>query len=157
MYNLVMNNRILIDFLKGIAPNKHGRTIYDICNYTDEQIESVHNYIQWLFPIREMSEQVMGSPYLDNEDEIKIIKEDLDIQENLIKSLMRMQIFYRDNDFWLQPNDHNHLRITRILKSITFLSSKENTIEFYDFIMRRVKEFQPVTEESLEFWKTAIK
>ncbi len=151
-----MENSLLINFLKGIGKDKHGRMIEEIWNYSDEQIEAVHNYIQWIFPTKEMSENVMGSPYLDNEETVNAIKIDLDIQENLVTSLMRTQNFYRDNDFWLQPNDHNHLRITRILKSITLLSSKENAIEFYDFIMLRVKEFQPVTEESLEYWKSAI-
>lgn len=150
-----MENNLLLDFLKGAGKDKHGRTIEEIWNYTDEQIESVHNYIQWLFPLREMSENVMGAPYLEDEEVIKSIQGDLDIQENFVKSLMRMQNFYRDNDFWLQPNDHNHLRITRILKSTALLSSKENAKEFYDFIMRRVREFQPVTEESLMYWKQA--
>lgn len=151
-----MENNQLLDFLKGTGKDKHGRSIEEIWNYADEQLESVHNYIQWIFPIREMSENVMGSPFLDNEEDIQKIRGDLDIQENFVRSLMRMQNFYRDNDFWLQPNDHNHLRITRILKSTVLLSSKENAKEFYDFIIRRVKEFQPVTEESLNYWESAI-
>lgn len=151
-----MGNNLLLGFLKGTGKDRHGRTIEEIWNYTDEQIESVHNYIQWLFPLREMSENVMGSPYLETDEEIKKIREDSDTQENFVKSLMRMQNFYRDNDFWLQPNDHNHLRITRILKSTALLSSKENAREFYDFIMWRVREFQPVTEESLDYWENSI-
>jgi len=150
-----MNNKILLDFLEGTGKDKHGRTIYEIWNFTDDQLESVHNYIQWLFPLREMSDNVMGSPFLDNEEDIQNIRQHQTIQENLITSLMRMQNFYRDNDFWLQPNDHNHLRITRILKSTALLSSKENAKEFYDFVMGRVGEFQPVTDESLDYWLKA--
>ena len=146
----------ITNFLKGTGTDKQGRTLQDIWNFTDEQLESTHNYIQLLFPLKEMSDNVMGAPFLDDEDVIKFIREDLDIQENFVTSLMRMQNFYRDNDFWLQPNDHNHLRITRILKSTSLLSSTENAKEFYDFIMLRVKEFQPVTEESLGYWKCAI-
>lgn len=151
-----MTNKTLIDFLKGAGPDKHGRTIYDIWNYSDEKLESVHNYIQWLFPLPEPSEQVLGSPYLENEEEIKVINADLEIQENIIKSLLRMEEFYRENDFWLQPNDHNHMRITRIIKSVGLLSSKENAKDFYTFIMNRVEKFKPVTEESLDFWEKAI-
>lgn len=150
-----MDNSQLISFLKGAHPDKYGRTLYDIWNYTDEQLEEIHNYIQWLFPLNEMSEQVMGSPYLDNEEEIQTIRKDLDIQENLIKSLMRMQNFYRDNDFWLQPDDHNHLRITRIIKSIKLLNSKDNANEFYKFILDRVSNYKPVTDESFAYWKQA--
>jgi len=64
-----------------------------------------------------------------------------------------MQEFYRDNDIWLQPNDHNHLRITRIIKSIKLLNTIDNAKEFYDFIIDRVNNFKPVTDESLEFWQ----
>jgi hypothetical protein len=148
-----MYNIELIDFLKGERINKHGRTYQDILNFTDEELESVHNYIQWIFPIREMSENVMGSPYLDNEEEIQFLRNDVQVQENLLKALVRMQDFYRDNDFWLQPNDHNHLRITRIIKSIKLLNTKENAKEFYDFIIDRVANFKPVSDESLNFWK----
>ena len=113
-----MNNSQIVDFLKNTGKDKHGRTHQDILNFSDEQLESVHNYIQWIFPIREMSENVMGSPYLENEEEIELLRKDHHVQENMIKALVRMEDFYRDNDFWLQPNDHNHLRITRIIKSI---------------------------------------
>lgn len=150
------NNLTLINFLRGTGPDKYGRTIYDIWNFSDEQLESVHNYIQWIFPLTEPSEQVLGSPYLENEEDIKVIRDDLDIQDNFIKSLLRMEEFYKDNDSWLQPNDHNHMRISRILKSTRLLSNPQNTKDFYDFIMLRVKSFKPVTDESLEFWKKAI-
>lgn len=150
-----MKNDILINFLQGIGKDRHDRTYQDILNYSDEQLETLHNYIQWIFPIREMSESVMGSPYLDNDEEIEFLRNDLQVQENLLKGLLRMQEFYRDNDFWLQPNDHNHLRISRIIKSIKLLNDKDNAKEFYDFITDRVCNFKPVTDESLEYWRLA--
>jgi hypothetical protein len=67
-----------------------------------------------------------------------------------------MHRFYQDNDFWLKQNHHNHLRITRILKSVSILNSRENAQEFYDFILRRVENALPVTRESLEFWRKSI-
>ncbi len=150
-----MENKHLLDFLKGTGRDKHGRTHQDILNFSDEQLESVHNYIQWIFPIREMSENVMGSPYLESEEEIETLRSDHQVQENMIKALVRMEDFYRDNDFWLQPNDHNHLRITRIIKSIKLLNSKDNASEFYKFILDRVSNYKPVTDESLAYWKQA--
>jgi len=69
-----MLNNILINFLQGKGKDRHGRTHQDILNFSDEQLETVHNYIQWIFPIREMSENVMGSPYLDNDEEIQFLR-----------------------------------------------------------------------------------
>ena len=95
------------------------------------------------------------SRYSENEEEIELLRKDHHVQENMIKALVRMEDFYRDNDFWLQPNDHNHLRITRIIKSIKLLNSPDNAKEFYEFILDRVNKFKPVTEESLRFWINA--
>jgi len=146
----------ILEFLEGTGKDSQGRTLGEILNFSDEQLETTHNYIQWLFPLVEMSDQVLGSPYLDNEDEISAIEESDIAQENLVKALVRMENFYRDNDFWLQPNDHNHLRITRIIKSIKLLNVSDNAEEFYQFILDRVNNYKPVTEESLRYWSEAI-
>lgn len=41
----------ITNFLKGTGKDKQGRTLQDIWNFSDEQLESTHNYIQWLFPL----------------------------------------------------------------------------------------------------------
>jgi len=151
-----MQNETLIEFLRGTGPDSHGRYHADILKFSDKELEETHDYIQWLFPLRDESAAVPGSPFLESEDVVRVIREDEDIQENLVMALVRMHRFYENNDFWLRQGDHNHLRITRILKSISLLSSKENAVDFYDFIMRRVRDAQPVTAESLEYWKKSI-
>lgn len=154
--NQHMPNEALVNFLRGMGSDSHGRYHSDILKFSDKELEDTHDYIQWLFPLREPSDAVPGSPFLENEDTVRVIREDEDIQENLVMALVRMHRFYENNDFWLRQGDHNHLRITRILKSISLLSSKENAVDFYDFIMRRVRDAQPVTAESLEYWKKSI-
>lgn len=146
----------LQSFLRGDGPDHRGRTHDDILKFTDEQLESEHDYIQWLFPLREPSAAVPESPFLENEEIIQLLKNDEEVQESMVTALVRMHSFYQENDHWLKQNDHNHLRITRILKSVSLLNSKENAQEFYDFIIRRVESAQPVTEESLEFWRKSI-
>ncbi|NTW30310.1 MAG: hypothetical protein HGA33_03460, partial [Candidatus Moranbacteria bacterium] len=59
-------------------------------------------------------------------------------------------------DHWLTQDNHNHLRITRILKSVLLLSSREDAKDFYDFVMGRVWDAMPVSEESLEYWKRSL-
>lgn len=151
-----MHDKALIRFLQGTGLDSHGRSHSDILKFSDEELEDVHDYIQWLFPLREASEAVPGSPFLESEETIQILRNNEDVQESMVTALVRMHRFYRDNDFWLKQNDHNHLRITRILKSVSLLNSQENAQEFYDFIMRRVESAQPVTAESLEFWRKSI-
>jgi ADP-ribosylglycohydrolase len=151
-----MQNEELVDFLRGTGLDSHGRYHADILKFSDEELEETHDYIQWLFPLREESRAVPGSPHIESDEAVRILRGDEDVQENIVNALVRMERFYRDNDFWLSQNDHNHLRITRILKSVSLLSSKENARDFYDFIMRKVEAAKPVTEESLEYWKRSI-
>ena len=151
-----MYEEALTHFLQGTGQDSHGRYHSDILKFSDEELEDVHDYIQWLFPLREESKAVPGSPFLENEEIIQILRNDEEVQENIVTALARMHSYYQDNDFWLKQNDHNHLRITRILKSVSLLNSQENAREFYDFIMRRVENAHPVTLESLEFWRKSI-
>lgn len=151
------NDEVIINFLKGTGPDSRGRLHADILKFTDEQLESEHDYIQWLFPLREESAAVPGSPFLESEETIQILRNDETVQESMVTALVRMHSFYQENDHWLKQNDHNHLRITRILKSVSLLNSRKNAQEFYDFILRRIESAQPVTQESLDFWKKALK
>ena len=147
-------SRIVL-FLRGEAKNSDGKTIHDICKFTTQELEETHDYIQWLFPLVEWSEMVPGSPYLEPED-IEMIKSDELIQENILQSLSLMHHFYETNDHWLQKGDHNHYRISRIIRSVVLLNKKENAEEFYQAILDRVEEKMPVTFESLEYWKDGL-
>lgn len=151
-----MHNETLVQFLRGTGPDSHGRFYNDILKFSDEELEDGHDYIQWLFPLREKSEMVPGSPFLESEEIVQILKKDEDVQESMAKALVRMRCSYRDNNSWFKQNGHNHLRIRHILKSVSLLNSQENALEFYDFIIERVEVAQPVTAESLEFWRKSI-
>ncbi len=151
-----MQNETLIEFLRGTGPDSHGRYHADILKFSDKELEETHDYIQWLFPLREESKAVPGSPHIESDETVRMLREDEDVQENMVNALVRMERFYRDNDFWLRQNDHNHLRITRILKSVSLLCSNEDAREFHVFILERVAAAQPVTEESLGYWKESV-
>lgn len=151
-----MHDEAIIRFLRGEGKDGDGRYFSDVMSFSDELLEESHDYIQWLFPLREESHAVPGSPFIEHDETIRMIREDEDIQENIVNALLLMERFYRGNDHWLRKDDHNHLRITRILRSVTLLSTEENARDFYDFIMRRVDNAKPVSDESLEYWKTQI-
>jgi hypothetical protein len=67
-----------------------------------------------------------------------------------------MHNFYDKRSDWLTPGNHNHYRISRILKSIKLLNTKENSKEFHNFILNKVKQAMPVTFETLEIWSSVI-
>jgi hypothetical protein len=152
--NISLSERI-ISFLRGEGVDEEGRTINDIWQFSNDKLEYTHNYIQWLFPLLDWSEMVPGAPFIEESD-VEVIRNDETIQDNFIHSLAIMQRFYTNNDEWLNKGDHNHYRITRIIKSISLLNSKENAEEFYRIILDKVEEKMPVTFESLEYWKEAM-
>ncbi len=151
-----MRGEALIQFFRGTGPDGQGRLHADILKFSDEELEETHDYIQWLFPLREPSMAVPRSPYVEDEAVVQMLREDETVQKNIALALARMKQFYTDSDHWLQQGDHNHLRITRILKSVSLLGSQEQAHDFYNFIMQRVKEVQPVSEESLNYWRRSI-
>jgi hypothetical protein len=67
-----------------------------------------------------------------------------------------MAAFYRATHDWLMPNDHNHRRITRIIRSLRLLQGDEAADAFRDAILARVQETRaPVSARSLGYWATA--
>ncbi len=151
-----MHEESLIKFLQGAGPDSQGRTHADLLNFSDEELEEVHDYIQWLFPLREKSMAVPGAPVVESDEMAELLRNDTDVRANMLLALERMKRFYTDNDLWLAQGDHNHLRITRILKSLCLLGLRDDAIKFHHFILQRVESAQPVSQESLAYWQKGI-
>lgn len=43
--------QLAVNFLQGKIPDHRGRTVDDYLNFTEEQMENDHEWIQWAFPI----------------------------------------------------------------------------------------------------------
>src|SRR6202034_1792343 len=119
----------IIGFYSGTEPDHRGRYLHEIQKWTDDQLESVHDFIQWLFPLPERSGANPVAPVLD-ENAIQTFRNSAQMKERLRRAFLRMLTFYgltwteariaRAPDFakhaenWLWPGNHNHLRITRM-------------------------------------------
>lgn len=68
----------------------------------------------------------------------------------------RMTGFYRTTQAWLAPTDHNHLRITRIIRSLRLLRGDQEANGFRDAILARVEATRaPISTLSRGYWLTA--
>ncbi len=56
----------LIRFFRNEVPDFEGRMFEDILKYTSDDIEYQHNYIQWIFPTKEMNQYNFKAPTIDN-------------------------------------------------------------------------------------------
>ena len=163
-------------FYLGEEPDTFGRMIDEILSYSDEQLEGVHNYIQWLFPLGEKSAFNASAPLL-TADDIVAFKNDSKLRKKLLNSFGRLLRFYgfmfaidcsigileRSKSFeqrsrnWLAPRNHNFLRITRILKSLTLLGCSEYAVVFLRSLEEVYKvHFRIIGEETLTYWRNAV-
>ena len=83
----------LVQFYAGAAADARGRMIAVLWSWDDERLESVHEYIQWLFPLPEPSRFNDGAPLLTRAD-IAAFAARAELRDNLRRSLGRMLAFY---------------------------------------------------------------
>lgn len=131
----------IVRFYRLEGTDDRGRTLDSIWKWDHRHLEEVHDYIQWLFPLREKSPFNPAAPVLTDHT-IEAFRRDDILQERLKRSLEVMLRFYglrlgllaneaieiiRGSDFeargrnWLARDNHNHLRLTRMLTSIRLL------------------------------------
>lgn len=143
-------------FLSGVGRDARGRQLEDILAFSDRELESRHDFIQWLFPLDTPSAAVPGSPVLSRGD-IEAIRACEPCKRNLRRSAERMARFYAENDHWLVPSDHNHLRITRIIRSLRLLVGRPEAEQFFSSIMARVRNSDTVVSKtSQRYWREAL-
>ena len=58
----------VVDFYLGTRPDTEGRFLKDLWSWSDRDLEEVHDFIQWLFPLPEPSQFNPDAPLLTAED-----------------------------------------------------------------------------------------
>lgn len=126
----------ILDFYRGTGVTSSGWRMDEVLSWSDRELEEVHDYIQWLFPLPEKSMANPWAPVLDKPT-ISAFHKDTNLQEALRASFERMLSFfgfaYQEGELvlawefaqrsrnWLTPGNHNHLRLTRMLRSLRIL------------------------------------
>ena len=126
----------ILDFYKGTGGNASGWRIDEVLAWGDEELEDVHDYIQWLFPLPERSMANPFAPVLDART-IAAFHGDEKLRLKLREALDRMLEFYglewqgeviapgarfsKRASNWLTAGNHNHLRLTRMIRSLRVL------------------------------------
>jgi hypothetical protein len=144
-------------YLAGVGPDGRDRLVTDVLAFSDDRLEAVHDYIQWLFPLETRSGAQPGAPVL-TQAEIEGIRADGRAADNLMKATERMLRFYRSTEWWLRGYDHNHLRITRILHSLRLLVGPEAARSFHEAVLAMHDAAgTPVNARSLHYWAEAAR
>lgn len=163
----------VVSFYEGLGTDHAGRRLAEILAWSDAQLEAAHDFIQWLFPLPEPSPVNPLAPVLDAET-IAAFAQRQDLREQLGASLDRMLRFYglelrpgpvverrpefaRAAENWLTADNHNHLRITRILRCCSLLGLGRQARAFHQALEEIARNYPGrVTARSLEFWRNAV-
>lgn len=122
------------------------------------KFEEEHDFIQWIFPLDEPSSCCATAPILTKED-IQEFKNDHFLQHNVMISVHTfMKFLYLMAEFWCTDRDHNHLRITRMLKSLVLLGLVEEAFNVFNELLKIVSKFgaEEEMEVPISFWRDAL-
>ena len=154
--NQKMNNE-LVNFHLALGTDDAGRYITEIAAFSFQELEFTHDYIQWLFPLPEPSTCAPDAPLLDEETLAEFRKRS-NLSGSIIYCAGIMKNFYLMNDHWITKNNHNYLRINRIIRCLALVEQKDIAERFYYEIKDLIKKYDgEVTPETLKYWEAATK
>lgn len=156
-------NKELIAFYRDGAPNKSGHTLEQILGWDNLEWEKCHNHIQWAFPLDEPSSFNPEAPLLDNET-IEEFKHSDIIMNNVFRMIDRGWNFFGFNDipfpngqpYWWKNNDHNLLRLSRMMKFTNALGLHTEAVDIFSCLEDLERQFPDVVSKvTWEFWYDA--
>ncbi len=144
---------MVITFLEGTGVDAYDRRLDRILTETDEYWDRTHDIIQWLFPLAQQSRSVRNAPVLTG-DEIKQIRESETAQANIQRSVLRYMEFLAGTTNWRSGYDHNHLRISRVIKSLRLLVGNEAANGFKHWVADQLgDQIDSIHAESRRHWR----
>ncbi len=176
MYSEQNLTKMIVPFYLGEKSDSRGREIQQIWTWDFDNLEGVHDYIQWLFPTSEKSHFNLEAPVIDK-NVIRAFQADRRLQENLLKSFSILLYFYglimtdtqgkvvvqkSDNyperkQEWVNLFNHNYQRITRILLCLTALGLKTEALAFYKCLNQIYQEdSEQIGAKTFQYWTNAV-
>lgn len=163
----------LIEFYSGTGTDHRGRTLNGILAFPNTELESCHDYIQWLFPLRDPSPYNPEAPVV-NAEVIRAFRDTPELQNRLHQSALRMLQFYSivlretpqgfelllpqdaDQLHWMTPDNHNHRRISRMLASLKILGLEAHVAALWQGLQRLALRYpQAVSSSTVAHWHLA--
>jgi Opioid growth factor receptor (OGFr) conserved region len=166
----------LIAFYRGREPDDRRRYLRDVQRQSLEDLETVHDYIQWMFPLPERSSANPGAPILALRD-IEEFRGSEELRHALLESFSVMLGFYglemkevdrilrvrstaafsARREVWLRRYNHNFLRISRILRCLALLGCRLQALALFEFLRELYRqEPEIIGGDTFSYWSNAI-
>ena len=167
----------LVAFYRGDGRDHRGRSLSDIHAFDLHELEFNHDYIQWLFPLPEPSGVNESAPLL-SKDDIAAFAGDASLRKALLQSLQLLLQFYgldlvvqdenvevvKSANFderrgqWLTSGNHNFLRISRILRSLSLLGRGSHALALLKCLEGIYAEnARIIGHTTVGYWRRALK
>jgi hypothetical protein len=161
-----------VRFYLNQGPTTEGYRFAQIMSWGEQQLEETHNYIQWLFPIRERSPINPNAPVMSYSMQ-RQLKNDKRLRGQMTAAFIRMLWFWgiefqgRYKGFaippgmeyrterWCTESDHNQLRMSRMLECMSLVGFYI-TADLYDFLEKTMNEKGLVHIDSVDYWRRAV-
>jgi opioid growth factor receptor-like protein len=164
----------VVDFYSG-GRDSEQRTLDEILGWDDGRLEDVHDYIQWLFPSRQPSAVNPFAP-LVTDDTVRAFERNPRLRDRLRRAFERMLRFYglqtadgrveidpsaflARSRVWLTPGNHNHLRLTRIMDSLSTLGLRAEAVALQRCLIEDVASESGqgrISPRTIDFWLGAV-
>jgi len=157
-----------------------GMTQIEILSLSNQELEQRHNFIQWLFPLKKASKSQPLAPITTDKAIALCSRQNPDFKARMRANFILMIRFYGGSFsqktkqspitlnrikkiaemHWLTENNHNYLRITRIITSLKIHGLTNEATLFHRFIKNIATEKNrlapgTVSDRTLRIWEHA--
>ncbi|MBN2975028.1 hypothetical protein BFW88_23685 [Pseudomonas fluorescens] len=149
------------------------RTLAQALAWDDDALESTHDFIQWWFPLPDPSAYNSHSP-VASLAEFDELANDERVRGGVECAMRRMLSFYglrhyasglieKSDDWdsrsqnWAYTQNHNDLRMTRILRSLCLLGHRAQAQRLFVILEEVIQQTrEPWEQVPLRFWREAL-
>ena len=142
----------LVDFYTNAGTDSAGRTFDEVLAMSDEALDASHDWVQWVFPLKEPSHFNPDAPVPTNE-EIEVLRNNSVAQFNLYRAYARFLWYLgldenadgtvapeghfasRHKVLWSHFN-HNYLRVTRFLASLRLFGQYQRSAQVCECLLK---------------------
>jgi hypothetical protein len=132
----------LLSFHRGEGTDGRGRTLAQIQSLSHDQMESIHDFIQWMFPTRGRSAYNPAAPVLTDAD-VAAFQADPVLRDNLGRSF---QAFL---NFLGLAHD------TRVLICLKTLGLDDEARALFEYLARAKEQGIGIDDETFAYWRDA--
>lgn len=143
----------ILDFYLHGKPSPAG-TYHEILQSDDRFWEDCHGHVQWVFMLPEASKMQPNSPVAAHDDYNTIASSPV-LKMRVLAALGRYIAFLDRTNQWRRGQDHNHLRITRVIRCLCFCGLNDAAFDFCEYVKHIAGG--KAGKQTVWYWEEALK